>query len=154
VIRAALLRGDVWGADRHRQKLLRMSAEGGWRFDYAVALLLAAQMAAKSGDLAAVGEHLPDARAIASALRSPYVEFMARLTEAEICFDAGRDADGARALAAGLTLGRAGGYVSSHLWSPPVMARLCVRALKAGLEVEYVRDLARRRNLAVGEPDR
>lgn len=154
VVRAALLRGDVEGADRHRQELLRMSAAGGWLFDKAVALLLVAQVAAKSGDLAAADEHLREALAIGSALRSPYVEFMARLTEAEICFGAGRDADGERALGIGFALGRAGGYVNSHVWSSLVMSRLCRRALDAGLEVEYVHDLTRRRNLAIDATDR
>src|SRR5262245_46409867 len=66
VIRAALLRGDVREADRHRPELLRASAEGGWRFDNALALLLAAQVTAKSGDPAASAAHLRDALAIGS----------------------------------------------------------------------------------------
>ena len=37
-------------------------------------------------------------------------------------------------------------------WRPSVMARLCARALEAGVEVEYVRDLIRKRGLISEEP--
>src|SRR5207244_3824637 len=81
------------------------------------------------------------------AMESPYVEFMARLTEAQLQLDSGREAEGLRALGVALHLGKAGGFVNTHVWQPAVMARLCARALEAGIEVEYVQGLIRRRRL-------
>lgn len=46
-----------------------------------------------------------------------------------------------------MRLGSAGGYVNSPVWLPKVMARLCARAMDAGIDVEYVRDLVVRRRL-------
>jgi DNA-binding SARP family transcriptional activator len=39
-----------------------------------------------------------------------------------------------------------------YWWQPSVMAILCARALEAGIEVEYVQDLIRKRNLIVEKP--
>jgi DNA-binding SARP family transcriptional activator len=72
---------------------------------------------------------------------------MARLVEAELALDAGKEADGLTALHTAFTLAKQGGYLSSRVWQPNVMGRLCICALKAGIEVEYVRGLIRKRHL-------
>jgi LuxR family transcriptional regulator, maltose regulon positive regulatory protein len=51
-----------------------------------------------------------------------------------------------------MRLGREHGYVNSQIWVPPLMARLCARALDAGIETDYVRDLVRRRRLVCDPP--
>jgi DNA-binding SARP family transcriptional activator len=51
-----------------------------------------------------------------------------------------------------MALGRSRGFVNSLVWQPPVMARLCARALEAGIEVEYVQELVRLRHLTIGPP--
>jgi LuxR family maltose regulon positive regulatory protein len=51
-----------------------------------------------------------------------------------------------------MKLGRLHGYVNSQIWVPPLMARLCARALEAGIEVDYVRGLVRRRRLVCTPP--
>jgi LuxR family transcriptional regulator, maltose regulon positive regulatory protein len=147
LMRAALLRGDVREADRHRPELLRLAREAGWAFDSAVALLLSAHVAHASGDAAEASAHLGEALVIGRTLGSPYVEFMARLIEADMGFDGGRGADALTALGEAMKLGRLGGYVNSHTWLPSMMARLCARALEAGIEVDYARHLVRRRGL-------
>ena len=83
---------------------------------------------------------------------SAYVEFMARLTEAQLCLDGGQEADGLQALAIAMALGRARGYVNSHVWIPAVMAGLCARALEAGIEEDYVRGLVQKRGLVPESP--
>jgi LuxR family maltose regulon positive regulatory protein len=50
-----------------------------------------------------------------------------------------------------MALGREHGYVSSHVWIPAVMARLCARALEAGIEVDYVRGLVEKRRLVADD---
>jgi DNA-binding SARP family transcriptional activator len=96
--------------------------------------------------------HLDRVLAIAAGMRSPYLEWIARLAEANLCSGRGRDAEGVEALRIAMAHGRAGGYVNSAVWVPAIMARLCARALDAGIEVEYVRDLVRRRRLVCDPP--
>jgi LuxR family maltose regulon positive regulatory protein len=49
-------------------------------------------------------------------------------------------------------LGRRHGIVNTPWWRSRLMGRLCLRALEAGLDVAYVRDLIRRRRLVPEEP--
>lgn len=96
--------------------------------------------------------YLAAARETARMLRSTMIEFMVLLVEAELALDGGRDAEGLAALGAAMTLGRAHGYRATPWWRPPVMARLCARALEAGIEVAYVQDLVRTHRLLPDRP--
>ena len=51
-----------------------------------------------------------------------------------------------------MKIGREQGIVNCFGWRPDVMPRLCMKALEAGIEVEYVRDLIRKRNLIPDDP--
>ena len=113
---------------------------------------MSAQVLHERGEAGAAQADLAQALEIAHAMESPYVEFMARLTEAQFQLDGGQEAEGLRALEVALRLGKAGGFVNTHVWQPAVMARLCARALEAGIEVEYVQGLIRRRGLVPESP--
>src|SRR5262249_59662678 len=98
--------------------------------------------------------HLDRGLEIGRAMSSAYVEFMARLTEAQLCLDCGQESDGLQALRIAMALGRERGYVSSHVWIPRIMAGLCARALEAGIAAGYVCGLVRQRGLLPGGPPR
>jgi DNA-binding SARP family transcriptional activator len=51
-----------------------------------------------------------------------------------------------------LGLGRDKGFMNTLWWQPEVMAPLCARALKEGIEVEYVKSLIRKRKLTLDLP--
>jgi hypothetical protein len=51
-----------------------------------------------------------------------------------------------------MALGREYDWANCHVWIPAVMARLCARALEAGIEVDYVRGLVQRRGLVPERP--
>ena len=76
---------------------------------------------------------------------------MARLSQAQLSLDSGQEPHGLQALTAAMALGREHGYVNSHVWIPAVMARLCARALEAGIEVDYVRGLVEKRRLVADD---
>jgi DNA-binding SARP family transcriptional activator len=82
----------------------------------------------------------------------PFLGWPAALAEAQLRLDAGQEDEGLAALRRAMALGRERGYVNCHGWRSPVMARLCARALEAGIEVEYVKDLIRRRRLVPDPP--
>jgi len=152
VVWEALIRGDVERAANYQPEMLRLARAGGRPLDEAIAHLMSAQAFHARGDRRKPSAHVERALDIARALRSSYIEFMARLTEAQLCFDVGRERDALKALAAAMVLGRERGYVTSHIWMPAVIARLCARALEAGIEVEYVRGLVKKRGLVPEMP--
>jgi LuxR family transcriptional regulator, maltose regulon positive regulatory protein len=81
-------------------------------------------------------------------LKSPIVNMELLLIKALIEFDQGNDGKGLGHLRKGLTNARAGGPFIT-LWNErESLTRLCARALEAGIEVEYVQEIIRTRNLA------
>jgi DNA-binding SARP family transcriptional activator len=115
------------------------------------ALLISSELLGRQGKIDEAQVHLDDALEMARSARSPYFEFMARLTEAQLYFHNGEEAKGLMALTRAMALGKAGGYVNSFVWQPRVMAKLCAKALEAGIEVEYVQSLVRKRRLVPEE---
>jgi DNA-binding SARP family transcriptional activator len=152
IVWEALIRGEVARAVSYQPEMVRLALLDGRPLDEAVAHLMSAAALHASGDERGVRTHLDRGLMIARAIPSPYIEFMARLTEAHVSLDGGQDREGLQALTAAMALGRERGYVNSHVWIPAVMARLCARALEAGIEVEYVRGLVQKRALVPESP--
>lgn len=73
--------------------------------------------------------------------------FSAKAIEAAIELDRGRISHGVSCLKEALEAGRKAGFYVFVLDHPSAAASLCARALEAGIEVEYVKDMIRRRNL-------
>jgi LuxR family maltose regulon positive regulatory protein len=153
-VRSALTRGDISRAALHEPEMLRLGIEGGWCLNAAAVLLLSAQVRHRCGKTADAWTLVERARVVGQQMSSPYVAFMVRLVEAELHLDSGQEEEGLRALETAMTLGKTGGFFSSRIWEPRTMARLCTRALAAGIEVEYVRSLIRKRRLRRWYPDK
>jgi len=152
VVWDALVRNDIVGAAGHQPEMVRLAREGGSPLDEAVACLMSAHVLHARRRHAEAQAQVDHALRVGRTISSPFVEFMARLIEAHLCFDVEREREGLTALRRAMGLGREQGYVNSFTWIPAVMAGLSVRALNAGIEVEYVRDLVRRRGLVPHEP--
>jgi LuxR family maltose regulon positive regulatory protein len=152
IVWEALIRRDVARATTYQPEMLRLALEAGRALDEAVAHLLSAQVLHARGAESAARKHLDRGFEIGRLMSSAYVEFMARLTEAQLCLDCGRESDGLQALRIAMALGREHGYVNSHVWIPTIMAGLCARALAAGLEPDYVRGLVQKRGLEPESP--
>jgi tetratricopeptide (TPR) repeat protein len=148
----ALAQGDLREASEHERELAQLGYTSGMPYEEAQARVTAAYVCHRCGTHDQARAHLERALEIARSIPSPYVEWFARLAEAHVLLERGRDADGLEALRVAMALGRAGGYVNSTVWLPAVMARLCARALEAGIEVDYVRDLVKRRRLSCEPP--
>ncbi|HEY1234591.1 MAG TPA: BTAD domain-containing putative transcriptional regulator, partial [Candidatus Binatia bacterium] len=146
-MRMALLKDDVDEAAKQQSEMLRLSLASGATLACLDAHLISAEVFARRGRERKAQAHLGEAFEIVRNAGSPYFEFMARLTEAYLCLHRGQEAEGLNALGRAMELGRTGNYVNSFVWQPPVMAKLCAKALEAGIEVEYVRRLVRQRRL-------
>ena len=142
IVWEALIRRDVGRAAIYQPEMLRLALQGGCVLDEVIAHLMSAQVLHARGEEREARGHLDRGVGIGRVMGSAYVEFMARLTEAQLFLDGDHETDGLQALARALALGREHGYVNSRVWIPAVMARLCARALEAGIEVDYVRGLS------------
>ena len=85
--------------------------------------------------------------AIAHKYNSRLFQFNAHIIEAQFAFDRGKPEAGLQALRQGLSIGRHYKYMRTFIDNPRDTANLCVKALEAEIEVDYVRDIVRRRQL-------
>ena len=75
-------------------------------------------------------------------------KFMCLFAQAQFALDRGQEAAALEYLREGFCLGREQNYLCMHWWWDPVaMARLCAKALEAGIEPEYARGLVRKWDL-------
>jgi DNA-binding SARP family transcriptional activator len=91
---------------------------------------------------------------MARAKHSHLFEFMATLLDAQRALDENREAQALESLAQAMAIGRQQRLLNYYCWQPRVMARLCAKALEAGIETEYMRELVRRRALSPGDDAR
>ncbi|MFO7838649.1 MAG: hypothetical protein R6X08_04010 [Desulfosalsimonadaceae bacterium] len=85
-------------------------------------------------------------------MRTRQPEFACYLGQAEFAFNAGEESKARQALQKAMAIGSAHQYVHTWFWRPDTMASLCCRALDAEIEVAYVQNLIRRRNLIPESP--
>jgi DNA-binding SARP family transcriptional activator len=148
----AMLSGDLPRCLTHLREALRCSTGAGSPFPEALNRLALAEALHERGEPDVAREHLARAQRIGAAMGSAMIGFMAALAEAEFAFARGHTVDGLDALRRGLVIGRERGLLNTPWWVPRTMARLCQRALEAGIEVEYVQRLVRIRRLAPAQP--
>lgn len=148
----ALLKGDLAMAFSHIRKSLALAVEIGAPFPEALCHLAMAQVRHERRERRQASSHLAKACRIGTSMRSDMLRFMALLAKAQFALADGRASAGIRSLRAAMALGRRHGYLNTPWWRASVMARLCVAALQAGIEVEYVRDLVQKRGLIPDTP--
>jgi tetratricopeptide (TPR) repeat protein len=93
-------------------------------------------------------QHLREARRIAKMIKYIYMEFICHLTDAQFAFDSGKERAGLAALRKGMALGRDCEFMNTYTLRPKIVAGLCMRALQAGIETDYVQALIRKRNFS------
>jgi DNA-binding SARP family transcriptional activator len=146
------LREDYVGAHRELKAALRLATETGCPFYVMLCRIAMAQVLAELGDQGRAALQLRRVHEGARDIRNPLFEFMSLLVYAHIALELGRERSGINSLRYAMGVGRENGFMHFLWWQPEMMAKLCVRALKAGIEVEYVKDLIRQRNLMPEEP--
>jgi len=97
-------------------------------------------------------KHLAQAIRFSRAIRSRGNEYAALLAEALFSFDQGKEEAGLFHLRNAMVLGKEEGYFGTWGVLPSDMAKLCTKALEAGVEVEYVQELIRRLHLIPEKP--
>ena len=144
----ALEAGDVTRAQMHIERASWIGAPLIEVFIRA----LAAQIAHAGGQDDAARAHVARGLELAHQDGLRLSAFWAGIPAALIEFDRGDEQAGLRALREALPVGRAMRIVNHWPWRPRVMARLCAKALEAGIEVDYVRWLIQTRRLMPEPP--
>ncbi len=143
----ALTRRDLPRARHQVEEALRFALEAGTPFHEGISRIALAQVLHEQGEDAEALPHLSLGLRIAGRMKSRILEFMCFLGQAHFALDRNEDAKALAPLAKAMTLGRKEGYTNVYWWRRDVMSGLCARALEAGLEVEYVQGLIRKRSL-------
>ncbi len=97
-------------------------------------------------------DQIHQVHAILQSFKAPLVEFTYLLAQAQLAFNSDDRASGLESLRKALSLGKEQGYSNTFFWYAPAMANLLQRALHAGIEVDYVQRLIRKRGLFPDPP--
>lgn len=106
-----------------------------------------AQVQASLGNRSSALRHLAGMRFWIRAANSQIGRFARTLATAQFALDWGRRERSLRLLRAAFTIGRREGYLCFPFFKSEDLSRLCMTALDAGIEVEYVRTLIQKRGL-------
>jgi DNA-binding SARP family transcriptional activator len=151
----ALAKGDFAAARTHCETAVEYATLCGADHAIAVARLTLAHLQAETGDHAAALSNLADVLCWTTKADSKNMRFHSFLSRAHVLLNMKDEAGALAALREGLAVGRAEGYVAHAWWigfCRDVMARLCAKALEAGIETTYVQTLVRRLRLAPERP--
>lgn len=150
--KVALLRGDFSQAAFHADLCFTSSVEGGSPYTLGFAHLVNSMVKHGLRNDKEAKEHLGQVFDIAQQIRGKIYEFSALLLRALFAFDRGEEESGWISLRKALTLGREKDYFYPYVDLPGAMYRLCIKALEAEIEVEYVQELIRRCHIKPDPP--
>lgn len=144
----ALFRGDIEQASVHSELATKFLNESGVAMFTGYDHIRQAYVRHAQGRHREASEHLVQAVAFGRRVKGPNNEYAALLAEALFALDQGEEAAGLLSLKKSFALGRGKGYFGAWGPLPAGMARLCIKALQAGIEVEYTQELIRRLHLS------
>ena len=136
----------------HAEKSLQALLDVCWPQAIALAYLAMGLGLHETGKHELAGKYLIMAREFSINARFRQTEFACLLAEADLAFDCDDNDQGKQLLASAMAIGRRHGYFNCYFWRSDVMARLCCKALEAGIEKEYVHNLIRERKLMPESP--
>ena len=153
-----LLSRDLDRAFEQAGLLLEVIPAVGFLFSEFIGYVMMAQVQHERGNLSQASKFLELGRKTARRTGSTWFGCMSLLAEAHITFGRAENAGsentrralsrhGTDCLQKALAIGREQGIANIYGWRPDVMAKLCARALALEIEVDYVRDLIRKRRL-------
>jgi LuxR family transcriptional regulator, maltose regulon positive regulatory protein len=150
--RECLLNRDLSHAALSADLSLQFCKEAGMPQTEAVGHIGKSYVLIALGRFHEAAEYVIEAYTIGKAIQNHMVEFMCYLLQAELAYSQDDEISGRAWLAKAMTLGKEMGYGSSFYWLPSNMVNLCMKALEAGIEVEYVQNLIRKRDLVPAMP--
>jgi DNA-binding SARP family transcriptional activator len=146
-------RGDFVEALEHARRGLAMAGDAGAPVPAALCHLATALVLSERDEEAESADHIQKARAIGQAMgNNTLIERQCLLIEARTALRQEQEPRGLDLLGKALVLSRGMIGWSGCGWGPAETARLCVKALEAGIEVEQLQGLIRRQRLTPPDP--
>jgi DNA-binding SARP family transcriptional activator len=146
------LLNDLPNAAVHAERGVQFPFETGMPFGEANSRILLAYVSQANGEPKKALEQIEMARKIGRQAKSSLFDWLCDLADAWVAFKTGQEEFGLESLKRAMAIGRAKGLMNYEGWLPSVMTELCLKALNSGIEVEYVKDLIRKRGLAPDTP--
>ncbi|MDA8087173.1 MAG: BTAD domain-containing putative transcriptional regulator, partial [Nitrospiraceae bacterium] len=140
------LAGNLVQASAHAEVSLKYATEAGYPYAAALCHFESAQVKHALGQFEEAQEHIRSVQELSAG--SEIFNFMCLLARAQFAFSRGEEDSALGFLREGFRIGRQQNYLGFiWWWDPPVMSRLCARALEAAIEPDYARELVRKRGL-------
>ena len=150
--REALSRGDSGEASLNADLALKLVTDVGAPLTSFFCHLIKTHAAYELGKHKESTNHLSQASRLAWRIKSNLLKFLVLLTRALYAFGEGKQESGLLFLRDAFIIGREERYFDTYMDQPSAVAKLCTKALEAGIEVEYVQELIRRLNIVPEKP--
>jgi LuxR family maltose regulon positive regulatory protein len=131
---------------------MKLSNEVGSPITLALGHLISAHVRHSLGNHDEAKEHLSQALQLAKQTKAKNLQFYTLMAEALFALKEEDQVLGLKPLRKALALGREGKFLDPCIDLQSDMAKVWAKALEAGIEVEYVQELIRRRNLITEKP--
>ncbi len=148
----ALYQEDPKRAFLHADLALKFCEDTGVLFSRVLCQLARAHVLHALGKEGEAAADLRDALELARQIKSRSWEYYGLMAEALFALDRGEEPKGLAILRRALAMGREGGYLETFIDRPSALARLCQKALEAGIEVDHVQSIIRKRQLIPEKP--
>jgi ATP/maltotriose-dependent transcriptional regulator MalT/DNA-binding SARP family transcriptional activator len=143
----ALFQEDLKRAFLHADLALKYCEDTGVLFSRVLCQLERAHVLHGLGKEGEAAADLREALELARQIKSRSWEYYGLMAEALFALDRGEEPECLAILRRALPMGKEGGYLETFIDRPSALARLCQKALEAGIELEQVQRIIRRRNL-------
>lgn len=138
----------------HIDTALTLSDEVGQVFDWVTFRLMKAIVMHELGNRQQEEQYWEQAMEMANRIKYRVAEFRGYMVKALFAFDQNQESAGLTYLRKSLTMGKEKGYFTDVIDRPNALATLCIKALEAGIEVDYVQEFIRRHKMVPETPPR
>lgn len=148
--------GDLSSASKHMEINTGLVEKLGAYLPAAVNHVAAAHVFTGNGEHREAMARLNRAQQIEQRTKSKFIKYMRLMTKAYILLEQSEkyasDKNCMDVLRQAMSFGREHRFLNCFFWRPEIISRLCIKALKSGIESEYVRELIRVRKLVPDTP--
>jgi LuxR family maltose regulon positive regulatory protein len=150
--RVASFQGNPDEAAAHAEAALKISVNVGSPLSLFMCHLVKCHAVHRLNKDREAAKHLNQALHLASMIKSKNAKFYALFAKALLALDQGDREACLLSLREALAIGEEGKYFDTYIDQPSAMVMLCSKGLEAEIEVEYVQELIRIRNLVPEKP--